>query len=95
MQIEKWKMSDIWNDPPPVHYDDEERFGTAQEMIAEIRKLRTLLADHKEIRNAALEEAAGIADKGMLVPPDGGSPTEDEIRVATAIANAIRSLKQV
>jgi acyl-CoA thioesterase len=33
-------MSDIWNDPPPVHYDNEERFGTASEMIAEIRRLR-------------------------------------------------------
>lgn len=33
-------MSDIWNDPPPVHYDDGERFGTSSEMIAEIRRLR-------------------------------------------------------
>jgi hypothetical protein len=36
-------MSDIWADPPPVHYDNEERFGTALEMIAEIRRLRTAI----------------------------------------------------
>lgn len=38
-------MSDIWNDLPPVHYDDEERFGTASEMIAEIKRLRSDLAE--------------------------------------------------
>ncbi len=36
------------------------------------------------------ERCAKIADNGMLVPPDGGSPTEDEIRVAENIAAAIR-----
>lgn len=44
---------------------------------------------------AALEEererCARIADNGMLVPPDGGSPSEDEIRVAQNIAAAIRN----
>jgi hypothetical protein len=37
-------MNDIFDEPPPVHYDDEERFGTASEMIAEIRRLRTMAA---------------------------------------------------
>lgn len=44
-------------------------------------------------RSAALEEAAKVADTGMLVPPDGGSPTQDEIDVAERIAAAIRALK--
>jgi hypothetical protein len=41
----------------------------------------------------ALEAAAKIADTGMLVPPDGGSPTADEVRVAKNIAAGIRNLK--
>lgn len=38
-----------------------------------------------------LREAAKMADTGMLVPPDGGSPTEDECEVARRIAIAIRA----
>jgi hypothetical protein len=39
----------------------------------------------------ATERAARIAENGMLVPPDGGSPTEDECNLALAIASAIRT----
>lgn len=46
-----------------------------------------------EARNAALEEAAQVAAQACLVPPDGGSPTEDEYRVCEAAASYIRSLK--
>ncbi len=45
-----------------------------------------------EIRREALEEAAQVAELAHMVPPDGGSPTEDERRVAEAAASAIRSL---
>jgi hypothetical protein len=37
------------------------------------------------------EACAKIADTGMLVPPDGGSPTEGEVEVALSIAAAIRA----
>lgn len=40
---------------------------------------------------AEREACAKIADVGMLVPPDGGSPTQDEIDVAERIASVIRS----
>jgi hypothetical protein len=45
-------------------------------------------------RREALEEAARIADRGMLYGTDGGSPTEDEIAVAKRIAAAIRKLME-
>lgn len=34
--------------------------------------------------------AAGIARQGCLVSPDGGSPTDDEVRMCKDIAAAIR-----
>lgn len=43
-------------------------------------------------RNAALEEAAKVAEWSHMVPPDGGSPSEDECRVASEAAAAIRAL---
>ncbi|WP_316397322.1 hypothetical protein [Bradyrhizobium sp. 33ap4] len=46
-------------------------------------------------REAALEDAARIAENGCLVPPDGGSPTEDELQMCNNIAFAIRLLKGV
>lgn len=41
--------------------------------------------------SAERERCAKIADYGMLVPPDGGSPTQDEIDTANRIAAAIRN----
>ena len=38
------------------------------------------------------EIAAKIAEKGCLVPPDGGSPTEDERIMCENIALSIRAL---
>ncbi len=43
-------------------------------------------------RPLILEEAAKVAERGCLVPPDGGSPTEAEREMCEAIAAAIRSL---
>lgn len=40
------------------------------------------------------EACARIADWGHMVPPDGGSPTDDERIVAESIAAAIRSGQQ-
>jgi hypothetical protein len=48
----------------------------------------------REVRREALEEAARIADRGMLYGTDGGSPTEDETAVAESIAAAIRALME-
>ena len=36
---------DIWKELPAVHYDDNERFGTVAEMIAEIKRLRKNTAE--------------------------------------------------
>jgi hypothetical protein len=43
-------------------------------------------------RQLILEEAAKVAERGCLVPPDGGAPTEAERELCEAIAAAIRSL---
>lgn len=51
-------------------------------------------AQYDDLRNDALEEAAKVAEWAHMVPPDGGSPTEDERRVADAAAAAIRALKK-
>lgn len=45
-------------------------------------------------RRAALEEAARIARDGCLVPPDGGSPSADEVAMCDGIAAAIRALME-
>ncbi len=37
------------------------------------------------------ERCARIASNGCLVPPDGGSPTEDEVQMCNDIAAAIRN----
>ena len=50
-------MGDVFLDPPPTYYDDEERFGTGSEMIAEIRRLRE--------RNAELEDAVDKMKEGL------------------------------
>lgn len=39
----------------------------------------------------AIERAARRAERWPLVPPDGGSPTDEECRIASAIAEAIRA----
>lgn len=44
------------------------------------------------IRADALQEAAKAAAKAHMVPPDGGSPTEDECRVAQAAESHILAL---
>ena len=45
----------------------------------------------KEAVLAEREACAKIADTAMLVPPDGGSPTEDEIAMCERIASFIRA----
>lgn len=63
--------------------------NTATEAAAEIERLRALTS-----RSDVLEEAARVAERAHLVPPDGGSPTENERAVAEAAAAAIRALKK-
>jgi hypothetical protein len=46
----------------------------------------------EDIRRAALEEAARVAERACLVPPDGGSPTPEEVEVANRAAADIRAL---
>jgi hypothetical protein len=43
---------------------------------------------------AKVREAAQIAERGCLVPPDGGSPTDAERKMCEAIAAAIRASKE-
>lgn len=57
-----------------------------------LSQIVTKPVDVAAVRKQAFEEAARIADYGMMVPPDGGSPTCEEIAVALRIAAAIRAL---
>lgn len=45
------------------------------------------------IAPAVLDMAAKVASEAHLVPPDGGSPNEDECRTATAARDAILAIK--
>ena len=47
--------------------------------------------DENEVRTALIK-AWHIAKDSCLVPPDGGSPTEEEIAVSARAANGIRAL---
>jgi hypothetical protein len=50
------------------------------------------LRTEAEVRREALEEAAKVAENACPVPPDGGSPTEEERAVSERAADAIRDL---
>ena len=52
-----------------------------------------LRAQLQAARDGALEEAAYQAQHACLVPPDGGSPTEEEVIVCDEAAKRIRALK--
>lgn len=52
-----------------------------------------LRAQLQAARDEALEDAAYQAQHACLVPPDGGSPTEEEIAVCDEAAKRIRALK--
>ncbi len=60
------------------------------EAACETQKLREQIVF---ARFEALEEAARIAENGCLVPPDGGSPTEEEREMCESIASQIRLRK--
>jgi hypothetical protein len=75
-------MNDIFNDPPPTYYDDDERFGTGVEMIAEIRRLLAENARlstenaklHQRIGELRREDALSRRDKDRLAAL-GGEPS--------------------
>lgn len=62
--------------------------------IADDHPLMKAWSAYKEsvARREALEEAARIARNGCLVPPDGGSPTQEEADMCDRIAEAILAL---
>jgi hypothetical protein len=79
-------------EPPQIH--SKRAWGIAGLYSWVLASETRDLAAHIDLAiDEALELAARIADNGMLVPPDGGSPSEDEIRMAEGIASAIRKLK--
>jgi hypothetical protein len=45
-----------------------------------------------QLRAEIIEECAKVAEWAHMVPPDGGSPTEEERAVAEAAARNIRAL---
>lgn len=65
---------------------------TRQEADAFWTTLMSTDADRLEAGRQVMEAAAVRAANACLVPPDGGSPTEDERRVADAAASALRAL---
>ena len=62
--------------------------------IDEINKaiLAAEQAARADERRKVLEECADIASTYCLVPPDGGSPTEDERKLCCAISAHFRAL---
>ncbi len=87
-------MSDIFNDPPPVHYDDGERFGTAWEMIAEIKRLR---ADRKYVYGECARHVSDLADNVQELKLCMGEMTAQELRTLSSglrlAAHKIRLLR--
>ena len=73
--------------------------GRMADTAAEIRAIPTIdpACDHcgvdpAAIREAALREAADVAINACLVPPDGGSPTEEERLVCEEAYHRILAL---
>ena len=60
-----------------AHYDDDTR--------------RRVLAFAKRIEKAERERHAWIARNGCLVPPDGGSPSDNEREMCEQIAKRIEN----
>jgi hypothetical protein len=48
----------------------------------------------QQARDAALEEAAVVAENACLVPPDGGAPTDAEREMCEEAARQIRALRR-
>ena len=72
--------------------DAPEEVTLSWEEFCEIgRRLLSSSAAERAVREA-LEEAAKVAERGCLVPPDGGSPTESEREMCEAIARDIRAV---
>jgi hypothetical protein len=71
-------------------------FVTTQQMAREaatvIRLLQAALQPSGQTRAGIIEECAKVAEWAHMVPPDGGSPTEEERAVAEAAARNIRAL---
>lgn len=51
-----------------------------------------ILSALRDVRREALRQAWHMARDGCLVPPDGGSPTEDEVALCNHIADGINAL---
>ena len=78
-------------DVPKKAVDDAiEGVKSYEEAMAYLKTMHRRQA--KAAISIILEEAAKVAEKGCLVPPDGGSPTEDERIMCDGIAAAIRGL---
>lgn len=69
---------------------DDSDEGTARMILSgdwdDQAYVQAALAAIKEER----ERCAKVAEWGHMVPPDGGSPTDDEVALAASIAQAIR-----
>ncbi len=75
--------------------DTVEEGRRADDPCSRVGSSPTNLAQETEAAVEAEREAcAKIAADGCLVPPDGGSPTDDEIRMCDNIAAAIRARKE-
>ena len=65
----------------------------ADREIAAMRAVLLTLETITEVRDRTLEDAARIATDSCLVPPDGGSPSKEEVAITNAAAAAIRAAK--
>lgn len=84
-EIEAITGSDPWVTRTP---------GEAANYIAGYTKaLEDAAAALETVQAEERERCARIAVNGCLVPPDGGSPTQDEVRMCDHIAVSIRNPK--
>jgi len=66
--------------------------GESGDGIRTLREIKEAIAQAlADAREREMEACARLADKAMLVPPDGGAPTTDEVNMCECIAAAIRS----
>jgi hypothetical protein len=77
-----------------IHSD--EAWGIASQYYYTLEsETKTLAAQIDILVNKKLDHAAYLARHACLVPPDGGSPTEDEAAVCDEAAKRILAQKHV
>lgn len=75
-----------------VHQFRRWSLRTGWQAMTERNPIPPCLSHLEQLVRPKLIEAWHIAKDGCLLPPDGGSPSAEEIAVSARIANRIRAL---